>query len=138
MPLVLSGTLTVENNPDAISSVMNPDGSTTTTIPVSGQLGSLGKFHGLWSESADAYGDYEGPDTVRIQNAKGAFTVAFNNENTHPSSAIAHGALSYEHAQHVVDGTGAFARASESGSIEVTTNPARTQVATLTLNPQHT
>ena len=38
-PLVLSGTLTVDNK--AASTVMNEDGSTTTSIPVSGANGYL-------------------------------------------------------------------------------------------------
>ena len=78
-PLVLDGTLAVDNSPGAATTTMNIDGSMTTSVPVAGQLGALGQVHGLWNESVDAYGDYQGPDTLRLRDAKGTFTVEFNN-----------------------------------------------------------
>jgi len=48
------------------------------------------------------------------------------------------GAVSYEHPQRIYGGTGAYARASESGSIELTTNAARTEVVSMTLHTQNT
>jgi hypothetical protein len=133
--VAINGTLTIDNN--AGSTVENPDGSTTTIVPVAGQLGSFGKVHGLWSETDDAYGDYEGPDTILIHTSEGAFTIAFNNTGTKPSSSKPHGPLTYVHAQLIGDGTGAFARASESGAIEVTTNAARTEFASFSLVTQN-
>jgi hypothetical protein len=137
-PLVLNGTLTVDNSPDASSTIMNADGSMTTSVTVAGQLGTLGEVHGIWDETVDAYGDYEGPDELILHDAKGSFAVAFNNENSQPAHAKAHGAISYQHAQLVLGGTGAYAKESESGSIELTTNAARTQIVSLTLQTRNT
>jgi hypothetical protein len=137
-PLVLNGTLTVDNNPDATSTTMNADGSMTTSVAVAGQLGALGRVHGIWNETTDAYGDYEGPDELILRGARGSFAVGFNNENTKPVHAKMHGAISYQHAQVVLGGTGAYAKESESGSIEETTNAARTQIVSLTLMTRNT
>jgi hypothetical protein len=68
-PIVLNGTLTVDDK--AATTEMNADGSSTTVFPVSGQLGALGTVHGVWDNSVDAYGDYLGPDTLSVHNAKG-------------------------------------------------------------------
>jgi hypothetical protein len=136
-PIVLNGTLAVDNNPDASSTTMNADGSMTTSVPVAGQLGTLGQVHGVWNETVDAYGDYEGPDTILLRDSKGTFAVAFNNENSKPARAKSRGAISYEHSQVVLGGAGAYAGTSESGSIEMTTNPARTQVVSLTLQTRN-
>src|ERR1700727_576359 len=62
VPLVLDGTLTVNNK--ASSSSINQDGGMTTSIPVSGSLGALGTVRGVWSENTDSFGEYEGPDTL--------------------------------------------------------------------------
>ena len=88
-PIVLNGTLTVDNNPSQVSTTENEDGSETTAIPVAGQLGGLGYIHGIWDESVDSFGDYEGPDTITMRNTKGTFVVAFNDENASPSSGEA-------------------------------------------------
>jgi hypothetical protein len=136
--LVLNGSLTVDNNPDAATSTTNVDGSTTTSLPVSGELSGLGRVRGIWNETLDEFGDYEGPDTLILRDAKGAFGVAFNNQNSTPANAKTHGAITFDHAQKVLGGTGAYARASESGSIGVTTNAARTQVVSLTLQTRNT
>jgi len=133
-PLVLDGTLTVENK--ATTTTMNLDGSTTTSVPVAGQLGTLGEVHGVWTESVDTYGDPTGPDTLQLHDAKGTFLVAFNEQNAGREHRLAGGAVDYAVAQRVYDGTGAYARASESGSIELTTNSARTVVQSMTLNTQ--
>ena len=61
-PLVLNGTLTVDNK--ATTTSMDDQGDTTTSIPVAGQLGTLGEVRGIWNESADSEGDYLGPDTT--------------------------------------------------------------------------
>ena len=80
-PVVLNGTLNVDNNPNATTTTTNDDGSMTTSVPVAGQLGALGQVRGIWNETVDSFGDYEGPDTLILHDAKGAFVVAFNNEN---------------------------------------------------------
>jgi len=135
--LVLNGTLSVDNNPHATSMTTNVDGSTTTSVRVSGQLGNVGQVRGVWNETVDQFGDYQGPDTLILRDAKGSFDVAFNDQNSKPTHAKARGAVSYEHAQTVPGGNGAYARATESGSIEVTTNAARTQIVSLTLQTQN-
>ncbi|MGZ3413134.1 MAG: hypothetical protein ACXWNX_04910, partial [Isosphaeraceae bacterium] len=121
-PVVLNGTLTVDNNPNATTTTTNEDGSITTSVPVAGQLGALGEVHGIWDETVDSFGDYEGPDTPTLHDSKGTFAIAFNNENSPRADVKVRGAVSYEHPQIIYGGTGAYARASESGSIELTTN----------------
>jgi len=137
-PVVLNGTLTVDNNPSATTTTMNEDGSMTTSVPVAGQLGALGQVHGIWNETVDSFGDYEGPDTLTLHDSSGAVVVAFNNASSKPADVKARGAVSYEHPQMVYGGTGAYARPSESGSIELTTNAARTQIVSMTLHSQNT
>jgi hypothetical protein len=136
-PRVLDGTLSVDTKSNAISSTMNADGSSTMSVAVAGQLGSLGPVHGVWYESQDAFGEYQGPDTLRLRDAKGTLTIAFNNVNRSPSHAKVHGALNDEHTQRFYTGTGAYARASESGTIELTTNAAQTHVVSMTLHTTH-
>ncbi len=133
-PFILNGTLTLDNNPDASSTIRNAEGFMTTSVPVAGQLGMLGQVHGIWEETVDAHGDYEAPDELILRDSKGSFVVAF----TQPAHTKAPGGVSYERAQVVLGGTGAYARASERGSIEVTTNAARTQVVSLTLQTRNT
>ena len=79
-PLVLNGTLTVVNTDQTTTE--DEDGDVTTSTPVVGQLGILGKVHGIWNESADEFGGYEGPDTIQLRTAKGTFIVAFSEQNT--------------------------------------------------------
>jgi len=133
-PLVLDGTLIVDSK--ASTTTMNVDGSTTTLVPVAGQLGTLGEVHGAWTETVDTYGDPTGPDTLQLHDAKGTFIVAFNEQNAGREHHLASGAVDYAVAQGVHDGTGAYARASESGSIELITNSARTVIQSMTLNTQ--
>ncbi len=132
-PITLNGTLTVDNNPSQVTSTENEDGSTTTSVPVEGQLSGIGYVHGIWDETYDEFGDYEGPDTLTLRTTKGIFGVAFNNDNT-STSAKSHGPASYEHLQIVEGGAGAYARATESGTIVLTTNAAQSEVATMTLH----
>ncbi len=42
-PFILNGTLTLDNNPDASSTIRNAEGFMTTSVPVAGQLGTLGR-----------------------------------------------------------------------------------------------
>ena len=78
-PLVLNGTLAVDYK--AATMNMNADGSSTTVVPVSGRLGTLGGVHGDWNQSVDSYGDYEGPDTIKLHDTKGSFIITFNDQN---------------------------------------------------------
>jgi hypothetical protein len=130
-PIVLNGTLTVDNK--AATTEMNADGSSTTVFPVSGQLGALGTVHGLWDNSVDAYGDYLGPDTLSVHNAKGGVLLTFNNQNTSGGHAPVHGPASYTHTQRLDRATGAYGRASETGTITLATNKARSLVVSLSL-----
>jgi hypothetical protein len=136
-PLVLDGTLRVDSKSNAISATMNVDGSTTTSIAVAGQLGALGPVHGVWYENQNSFGQYQGPDTLHLRNAKGTITIAFNNLNPPLAHAKGRDPVSYNHAQRFYAGTGAFAKASESGTIELTTDAARTHVVSLTLHTTH-
>lgn len=133
-PIVLNGTLKVDSSQSQMSSTQNADGSTTTSVPVAGQLSGLGEIHGIWDETVDSFGDYEGPDTLTLRNTKGIFVVAFNNDNASPANARARGPVTYEHRQIVEGGAGAYARASESGTIELTTNAAKSEIASITLH----
>jgi len=137
-PVVLNGTLTVDNNPNATTTTMNEDGSMTTSVPVAGHLGALGQVHGIWDETVDSFGDYEGPDTLTLHDSNGALAVAFNNASSPRADVKMRGAVSYEHPQMVYGGNGAYARASESGTIELTTNAARTEIVSMTLHTQNT
>ena len=137
-PVVLNGTLTVDNNPNATTTTTNEDGSMTTSVPVAGQLGALGQIHGIWDETVDSFGDYEGPDTLTLHASNGTFAVAFNNENSPRAGVKVGSAMRYEHPQIVLGGDGAYAQASESGTIELTTNAARTQIVSMTLHTQNT
>ena len=132
-PVVLTGTLSVNKN-DAVTND-NVDGSTTTSVPVSGRLGTLGKVQGVWYENADQFGDYMGPDTIELvtHSPKGALTVAFNNQNAGPLHLIGHSTGYYQHAQRLEGGTGAFAKASENGSIEVMVSSTKKTVESLEL-----
>jgi hypothetical protein len=133
-PLALNGTLTINNRGTTVS--MDEQGDTTTSIPVAGQLGTLGEVRGIWHESSDSEGDYVGPDTLQLHNSKGSFNVAFNADNPGQLHRVAGGAVYYQHPQHVSGGTRAYARVKESGSIDLTTNAARTVVESMTLSTQ--
>jgi hypothetical protein len=113
---------------------MNTDGSSTTTVPVSGPFGALGEVRGTWNESTDPYGDYQGPDVLRLHDSKGSFVLTFNNQNPGPAHPYGHGTVYYEHTQRLYTGTGAYARATESGTIEIVANTAKTTVESLVLN----
>ncbi len=131
-PLVLQGTLTVNNH--AAMSTTNMDGSSTTSVPVSGPLAGLGKVHGVWYESTDGFGNYLGPDLIRLRAARGTFTVAFSNQSPGPAHRTAARTVYYEHNQRVQGGTGPYAGARETGTIDLNMNAAHSAVQSLTLN----
>jgi hypothetical protein len=131
-PLVLDGTLAVDNN--AAATTMNADGSSTTSVPVAGRLGTLGEVRGVWNQTVDEYGDSTGLGVLRLHDSMGTFIVAVDTENSGPAHPAAHGAVSYQYAQRLDGGTGAYTRASESGSIEAFTNRGQTAVESMTLH----
>jgi hypothetical protein len=130
-PLVLSGTLAVENN--LTSSVPNADGSTTTSTPLAGNLGSLGRVTGVWNESLDSFGDASGLNVLRLQTGKGSLVITFSTVNTVKTHPAGHGEVFYTRAQKLFAGTGAYAGAKESGMLDLTTNPGRSAIASVTL-----
>jgi hypothetical protein len=130
-PLVLDGTLTVNNR--AATSTTNLDGGYTTSVPISGQLAGLGEVRGVWYESTDSLGNYLGPDTITLRGTQGGFTIAFSNASCGPAHRNGH-TVYYQHAQHAVSGSGAYAGAAESGTIDLNENPAHTSVVSLTLS----
>jgi hypothetical protein len=129
--LDLTGTLSVQTS--KMSEIQNSDGSVTTTLPVSGKLGNLGSLHGTWYETVDAYGDYEGPDTIDLKSPKGELEIAFSNAN--PGKAIQAGpkAYYYQHNQTLLAGTGAYKRTSESGKIDLNTNGSKNSIVSVSI-----
>ena len=132
--LVLNGTLHVSYGPQESSLTTNPNESLTRTVAVAGHLGSLGRVRGTWSESVDMYGNYDGPDKLVVGNSKGAIVITFFNRNPWWASIRRRRPVSYEHTQQILAGSKAYAGASETGTIVLTTKPWRTRVFTLTLH----
>ena len=135
-PVVLDGTLAV--NDRAASMIENADGTSTVSVPVSGPLGPLGEVRGVWNETVDTFGDITGLDALRLRNAKGTLVVAFDNETPGKPQPGAKGTVFVEDLQRVFSGTGAYARATETGSIEIVSNAARTVVKDLSLHTRGT
>ena len=133
-PLVITGTLTVDNN--AATMTEDDEGDVMTSTPVVGQLGALGEVHGVWNTATDEYGDYMGPDSLRLHTASGSFVVQFNEQDTNAVHHLAGGVTESVHPQLAADGTGAYARTKEKGTIDLTTNSARTVVDSITLTSQ--
>jgi hypothetical protein len=123
-PLALDGSLAVNNRSAWVST--DQFGDQTTATPVSGVLGGLGVVRGTWDESVDQNGAYLNPDTIRLHNSKGSFVIAFD--------ATAFGQSPNGASQHLEGGTGAYARASESGFVQLNTNPKETVVESLTVS----
>src|SRR5262249_11489307 len=120
------------------STATNDDGSLTTSTPVTGVLGALGKVRGVWNESTDAYGEYSGPDTLQLRNSQGAIVVTFSTANLGKAHRTAQGAVFKPLPQRVVAGSGAYARATESGTIQMGTDPSHKAVETMTLASRNT
>ena len=130
-PLVLSGTLAVDSN--LTSSIGNGDGSSTTSTPLEGNLGSLGRVTGVWNESVDSFGEASGLNVLRLQTGKGSLIITFSTVNTAKAHPAGHGEVYYARAQKLLTGTGAYAKAKESGMLDLTTNAARSEIASVTL-----
>ncbi|MDR3633122.1 MAG: hypothetical protein P4L84_04745 [Isosphaeraceae bacterium] len=134
-PLVLDGTLTVDTK--GATTTTDQSGDTITSTPVAGKLGALGEVRGAWNEAVNSFGDYVGPDTLQLHDSQGGFIIAFNNGSPGKPHKTAHGALYYQMPQRFYEGTGAYAnsaKAAESGTIQLTTNNARSAIVSMTLN----
>jgi hypothetical protein len=130
-PLVLSGTLAVDNQ--KTSSIDNADGSSTTTTPIAGSLGSLGRVTGVWNESVDSFGQPSGLNVLRLQTKKGSLVITFSTSNTVKAHPAGHGAVIYTRAQKLFTGTGAYAGAKESGMLDLTSNSGGSEIVSVTL-----
>ncbi len=134
-PLLLNGTLAVDSK--AASTTTNMDGSTATAVPVVGQLGTLGQVHGYWAEGTNAFGNSTGVETLMLHAPNGNLLIGFNTQNSGRGRRLGHGNVAFPHAQKLYSGTGTYANATESGTVEVITN-ARTHVQSLELSTKPT
>jgi hypothetical protein len=131
-PLVLDGKLAVDSN--AAFETQNSDGSLTTTTPVTGRLGILGKIHGVWNETVDQFGDVEGLDALRLRGANGTIVLEFNNQSPGRAHPAGHGTVYYEEAQRIGASAGGYAGSSESGSLEIIPNTGRSAIVSMVLH----
>jgi hypothetical protein len=138
MPLVLSGTLTVDASPSATTETTNPDGSTSMSVRVAGTLGALGAVQGTWNVSADSLGNGAAVETLKLHNASGAVLIVINTQTASRSYPAGHGAAYQEYAQRLYTGTGAYAGTSEGGSIKMISNNKQTMITTLALHTRGT
>lgn len=83
-------------------------------------------------------GNYMGPDTLNLHNGQGATVVEFNDQQHGKPKRESNGSAYYQVRQVVIRATGAFARASERGTLDLTTNPGRTAIASMTVNTGNT
>jgi hypothetical protein len=130
MPLNINGTVIVDMK--AAEQSTDDQGDSTTTVPVTGYLGTLGKVHGAWSESTDEFGDYLGPDTIQFSTSQGTFTIAFDSDNLKNAHKVGKESIFPPLGQQFDGGTGVYAKASETGSIQVITNPSKGVAETMT------
>jgi hypothetical protein len=137
-PLVLNGTLTVDPSPSATTASMNPDGSSSTSVRVTGTLGALGAVQGTWNVSTDSLGDSSGVETLRLHNASGTVLIVLNTQTASRSYPAGHGAVYQEYAQRLYAGTGPYAGTSESGSIKLVSNKTQTMITTLAVHTKGT
>jgi hypothetical protein len=131
-PIELNGSLAIDNN--AASQTTNADGGTTTMTPVTGRLDTLGKVHGVWSETIDPYGDIEGLDALRLRGPKGMIVLEFNNASPGPAHKAAHGAVYYTETQVIGASSGGYAGSTETGSIELYPNSGRSEITNFVLH----
>jgi hypothetical protein len=134
----LDGTLKVSYCTHGSPLRTNPDGSKARSLQVIGELGSMGRVHGVWKESVDMFGNYDGPDTLHLSSPRGSIDIAFFNQNSPRGVARLGTSVTYLHSQEVYSGAGAYAGASETGTIQVTTSPYRPRVVSLTLQTTST
>jgi hypothetical protein len=130
--LALDGTLVANNK--AATILTDGYGDQTTATPVSGVLAGLGMVHGTWDETVDGNGKYLGPDEIQLHTSKGSFIVAFDATTLGQGAPTAQGMVYNGAAVEVVDGTGAYAKASATGFIQENTNAKQTVIESLALN----
>ena len=135
-PITLDGMLAVDNN-QAVQTT-NPDGSTTTTTPVAGKLGTLGRVRGVWNETVDEFGDVEGTDAVRLRLPKGMVVVEFDNADPGPAVRAGHGVVYDVESQRIGAASGAYAHSTENGSIDLYPNSGRSEIVELGLHTKAT
>jgi hypothetical protein len=133
VPLVLNGTLTVDNKAAQETST-NGFGGETISTPVSGVLSGVGKVHGQWNENLGSFGDYLGANVLVLQNKQGSFMISFGTENAKNSTRTAKGFIFAPIPQHIVSPTGAYAHSAETGSIVLNTNASRELVLNMSLS----
>jgi hypothetical protein len=97
-------------------------------------LAGVGKVKGTWDAGANYYGDPLGTDTIQLKGPQGTFTVTFDPARLGKEHPVPGGEAFAGIPQQVRGGSGAYARASETGSIVVTTNAAKTAVESMTLS----
>ena len=136
VPVILNGTLAVNDNASSTNS--NPDGTYTTSVPVAGTLGGVGKVRGVWNETVDQFGDVSGLDAIRLYNGQGTIVIGFDNEAPGKPRPAGRGTVFVEDRQNVYAGTAAYAHATETGSIEVVSNAAQTAAKELILHTKGT
>ena len=132
-PIVLNGTLVVDNRPNADVINVSTDDTTTTSTPVAGRLGTLGEVRGTWNTSQDVFGDPNGLDTLRLHSAKGSLILIFNGEQGAKAHPAGHGAVYYQYAQKLYGATGAYAGTSETGTITLTTETSLSKLDSISL-----
>jgi hypothetical protein len=132
--LNLNGTLVVDMK--AATQQDDAESDTITMVPVTGDLGTLGKVHGVWSETVDEFGDYLGPDTIEFATSQGTFTIAFDSANLGNAKKVGHASVFPPLAQQLDGATGIFAKDAENGSLQVITNPSKGVAETMTIVSQ--
>jgi hypothetical protein len=131
-PLMLDGTLAVDNS--AAIETPTSDGGSSTTTPVTGRVGTLGKVHGVWNETVDAYGDVTGLDALRLRNATGTIVIEFDNQDAGTVHRATHGTVYYQESQRIGATAGGYSGSTESGSIELYLNSGRSNIDSLVLH----
>ncbi len=131
--LPLDGVLTAHTN--AKNETENNAGGVTSSVPVSGQLSSLGQVKGDWYESSGSTG-YIGPDTITLHGAKGAIALAFNNGTPGPTHRAGPDSVFYQHPLKIQGGTGSYAGYMGTGTIDLNMNATHTEVESITINAE--
>lgn len=132
VPLVLDGTLAVDNRAATVTST-NGFGGETISSPVAGVLNGLGKVHGQWNEEIGSFATALGPNSLVLQNRQGTFTIEFGAVSRSQAHRTASGAVINPIAQKVTISSGAYAKSKEVGTIVLTTNRALSLVESMTL-----
>ncbi len=131
--LALSGTLSANTRASTVT--YDSLGDQTTVTRVSGVLSGVGLVHGIWNESVDINQKYLGPDSIQLHSARGSFVITFDATTLGQGQSTPQGTVYNGAVQHLVNGKGLYAGASETGFIQENTNARHTVVQSLTLSP---